>query len=142
MGVSDSPVLLGNSFPLSLVRRRVVLEPAQPGALREALHARGWKSFWGHANTLAAAGDWLGVDVTPESERPALTLDASGLPMLGGRSYGEVWLLSPEYPEGFRPRVGEEVSPAQISDWRVLRMEFEPAAAAAQPGEAPSPETR
>jgi hypothetical protein len=141
MGVSNSAVLLGNGFPLSLVRRRVVLGSAQPGALRTALHARGWKSFWGHANTLAAAGDWPGVDVTPESERPALTVDASGLPMLGGRSYGAVWLLSPEYPEGSRPRIGEEVLPAQISGWRVLRMEFEPAAAA-QPGEAPSPETR
>jgi hypothetical protein len=130
MGVSDSPVLLGNSFRLSLVRRPVVLEPAQPETLREALHARGWKSFWGHAIALTAAGDWLGLDVTPESERPALTLDASGLPILEGRSYVEVWLLSPEYPEGFRPRAGEEVSPAQISGRRVQRMELEPAAAA------------
>ncbi len=118
------PVLLGSTFPLSLIRCAVTIAPAGLDALREALRLRGVASFWGHANTLEAANALLGVDVRPATERPALRLAADGRPMLDGRVFDECWVLSPDYVTGFRPAPGEEVPADKIVGWQVLRMEW------------------
>lgn len=124
MTTHHKPVLLGNSFPLSLVRRRVVVEPRPLDELRAALAERGCASFWGHANTLAAAKEHLGLDVAPASTRPALTLSAEQLPCLDGLPHTEVWLLSPDYAPGFRPQIGQEVPADAIRGWQVLHISF------------------
>lgn len=118
-------ILLGNSFPLSLIRRPVRICPASLAELQAGIAAEGFVSYWGHQNTLAAAAQVLGHDPTPRSEREALTLNADGLPTLCGRIFPQVWVLSPNYPDGFRPAQGEEVSLAQITGWQVLRLDFE-----------------
>lgn len=123
------PLLLGNSFPLSLVRRRVVITPRSLDELRvcaEGSCAEGSEvfSFWGHENTLVVARDWLGWDVTPRSLRPAITLDAERFPSLDGHSFSEVWIVSPDYHPGFRPEIGVEVSAVQIHGWQILHMDF------------------
>ena len=119
------PILIGSTFPLSLVRRRVVIEPQPIEALRQELKSRPFASFWGHRNTLAAAGALLGADLAPETERPAIALDAEGFLALGGTRHAEAWILSPEYAAGYRPAIGEEVVVEKIVGWQVLRMAWE-----------------
>lgn len=119
------PVLLGSTFPMSLIRRRVMIAPAELEVLRKALQARGVASFWGHMSTLSAANGLLGVDVRPATDRPALRLADDGRPMLDGRVFDECWVLSPDYETGFRPALGEEVAPENIRGWQVLKMEWE-----------------
>lgn len=121
-GEQAVPVLLGSTFPLSLVRRPVQIEPRGVEELRGLLQTHPCASFWGHANTLAAAAALLGVDVRPESERPALLLSSDNLPCLNGRAYDACWVLSPEYVPGYRPQVGEEVPLDKIQGWQALRI--------------------
>lgn len=121
--LDSAGLLVGNSFPLSLVRRRVVIEPVAVETLRAALATKFVRSFWGHANTLAAVSRWLGSDLTPASERPALFCDAvTRLPMLDGEIFAECWVISPDYAPGFRPTLGVEVPPEKIPTWQVLRL--------------------
>ncbi len=61
--------------------------------------------------------------------------------MLEDHPCAEVWLLSPAYREGFRPRIGDEVSPEQITGWQVLRLEYE-GAGLHQKSSKDEPETR
>jgi len=120
-------VLVGNAFPLSLVTRRVVIEPASVQDLQVAATDSRLHSFWGHANTLAAAQEAMGIAFTPETERPVLVLDEEGYPSLDGMSFEECWIVTPVYVDTFRPKVGEEVPLALIRDWRVLRMRWQDA---------------
>ena len=120
---TKTKVLVGNAFPFSLVRcERLVVEPQPIAALKEALAGADVASFWGHENTRAAAEAVLGVSLAPHSDRPALTLSPEGLPALDGDTFESCWLLSPDYPEGFRPAIGVEVGPEQIKGWRVLKL--------------------
>jgi len=119
-------LLIGNSFPLSLIRRRVTIEPIPLENLRDAISsAGGISSFWGHANTLAAAQAAVGHSLEPASERPVLRLSPANLPALDGETFTECWILSPGYTGNFRPKVGEEVPVDKIKSWQVLRMVWE-----------------
>ena len=123
---TDKKVLIGNSFPFSLVRcERMVVESVPLAALQTALANAEVVSFWGHENTRAAAERVLGVSLTPRTERPAVTLSPAKRPMLHGEEFGTCWLLSPDYPEGFRPAIGAEVSPDQIAGWHVLKLTWQ-----------------
>ena len=123
---TKSRVLIGNSFPFSLVRcERMVAEAMSLADLRAAIAGSEVVSFWGHANTRAAAEAVLGVSLAPRSDRPALTLSPEGLPMLDGDAFETCWLLSPDYPEGFRPAIGVEVGPEQIKGWHVLKLTWQ-----------------
>lgn len=115
-------LLVGNAFPLSLVRRRVDICPAGVGELLAAVTGRRQVSFWGHANTLAAASRFVGFDLTPAEARPALSLDADGYPCYGGDVFRECWVVSPDYVEDFRPVVGQEVPADRIAGWQVLHL--------------------
>jgi hypothetical protein len=119
-----TPVLLGNSFPLSLIRRPVRIEPRPLEELREAVADRGVVSFWGHANTLTAARQILGFDPAPAVQRPAVSLSAAQRPVLDGQEFEEVWVLSPDYRTGFRPELGREVPMEALLGWQVLRISF------------------
>lgn len=123
-GRERDPVLLGSTFPLSLVRRSVRISPVEIGKLRGMLNARGFVSFWGHGNTVAAAGAILGVDVSPRTARPALELDREGFPVLEGKKFRDCLVLSPEYSPGYRPGVGEEVPEEKILGWKALHVNW------------------
>lgn len=124
------PVLIGNTFPLTLVRgRRVVMEEVSPEGFREsvaegrvALH-----SFWGHAETRGAAEAWLGLAagaLEPRVPRPAVRLDAAGLPSLDGVSFAVCWVLSPDVAGGGRPAPGMAAPAAAIERWHLLRLRW------------------
>ncbi|MBP5509340.1 MAG: hypothetical protein J6Z49_00305 [Kiritimatiellae bacterium] len=124
---TEQRVLIGNVFPFSLVRcKRLIVESEAISTLRAVLAGgAGVASFWGHENTRAAAEAVLGVSLAPRTERPALTLSPGKCPMLDGEVFDVCWLLSPDYPEGFRPAIGEEVSPDQIAGWHVLKLTWQ-----------------
>lgn len=119
-------ILLGNTFPLALVRRIVTIEPIRVEDAQIIISdSEVVDSFWGHANTLAAAEATLGVSVRPKVERPALVLDPDGLPSLDGVSYSTVLVLSPDYAPGFRPAIGQEVPAEAILGWQALLLRWE-----------------
>lgn len=116
-------VLLGNTFPLTLVRRRVQIDPVSIEDAKALLEA-GYVSFWGHSNTAVAAKAQLGFDVLPETERPALKLTSEGLPELNGVVAAKVVILSPEYRAGYRPAIGVETGVEDILGWQALVLTF------------------
>lgn len=118
-------ILLGSTFPLSLIRRKVVIEPQAIESLKELLRTCAVASFWGHQSTLGLAQSILGADLMPRTERPALRLTQDNLPELDGQVFSECWVLSPEYVPGFRPAIGEEVPAEKIRSWQVLRVKWE-----------------
>lgn len=118
-------ILIGSTFPLSLVRRSVTITPSCIDSLKNKIENSSVLSFWGHSNTLNIARQLLSVDLTPKSERPPLTLDDNNLPVLDGVSFKECWILSPDYIPGFRPEIGKEVPPDKIIGWQVLKITWE-----------------
>lgn len=117
-------ILLGNTYPLSLIRRSVRIEPASLDELKNQAATEGVLSFWGHDNTRAVAEKILGFDPTPLTDRPALSLSPDNLPSLNGQTFTEVWVLSPDYIPGFRPALGVEVDADKIIAWQVLHLVF------------------
>ncbi len=116
-------LLIGNSFPLSLIRSRVVIEPSSFEELKAALRGKVIHSFWGHPNSLAKASELAGVSLEPSIERPELKCDSvRGLPSLKGAVFGECWVLS--FRLGYRPAAGAAIPADQIKDedWYVLRL--------------------
>ena len=122
-------VLIGNTFPLTLVRGwRVSVEEVGVETLREALARGGVRSFWGHEETRGMAEAWLGLSegtLATRVLRPALVLDDEGLPMLDGGSFRECWVLSPDVAGGGRPAVGGAANAASIVGGHVLRLRWE-----------------
>lgn len=116
---SPSKVLVGNSFPLSLIRQNVEMRPM---ALSDFPRDAEIRSFWGHTNTLQHANAFLGVDLTPKTERPALALSENDLPQLNGEEFQECWVISPNYVENFRAKIGEEIPAEKIKDWSLLKI--------------------
>jgi hypothetical protein len=125
MDKQHSPILISNSFPLSLIRRPVRIEPRSLFELQQILNQRPFVSFWGHANTLEVACNLLKINIKPQSERPVILLNKDNLPLADGQPCRECWLLSPDYRSGFRPGKGEEVSELDIIGWQVLKIEWE-----------------
>ena len=120
--LDTSSILIGNSFPLSLIRRAVRIVPIDKEELFTTIKDRQIASFWGHSNTLTAVNGWLEIDLTPKTERPALCLSDDKLPQLDGVEYRECFILSPDYRPGFRPAIGMEVAKEDILGWQVLRI--------------------
>jgi len=118
-------ILLGDSWPMTLIRRPVQIEPISIDNLRSWLALGGdFYSFWGHQNTIAAANRLLGVDVTPKTERPAVELTHEGLPTFEGEVFWWAYILNPDYRPGFRPQIGQEVGEEDITGWTCLRVTY------------------
>lgn len=113
-------ILIGNSYPLSLIRRKVIIEPAEL-----TLGSHRIFSFWGHKNTLEAAGKFIGADLTPNENRPVIKLSDNMLPTYCGHVFEQCWIISPVYKETFRPKIGEEVDFSHISSWQTLKITWE-----------------
>lgn len=123
---TDGRILVGNAFPFSLVRcNRLIVEQKPISELKDALASAAVASFWGHENTRTAAESVLGVSLATNGVRPAVTLSSAQRPMLDGEEFTSCWLLSPDYPEGFRPAIGSEVSPEMIEGWHVLKLSWQ-----------------
>ncbi len=117
-------ILIGNSFPMNLIRREVRIEPRTLEELKTATKDAEIDSYWGHSNTLDAVSVFVGLDLSPEIERPAVTLAENGFPKFNGHVFEECWVISPEYRNGYRPELNKEVSPGNIKDWCILHIEW------------------
>lgn len=114
-------ILVGNSFPIPLIRRQVDVRPMSLDVFpKEA----GICSFWGHSNTLASASEFLGIDLTPTTDRPVLSLSENQLPVFNGEEFSECWILSPNYAEVFRTPIGTETPAEKIKDWTLLKISW------------------
>jgi hypothetical protein len=123
---SPAKLLVGNSFPLPLVRQAVSIRPWSVRQLRARLARHPVASYWGHANTRSAAESLLGVSLAPATDRPALALSPDRLPCLDGETFISCYVLSPDYRPGFRPAIGSEVSAEDIRSWKLLRIDWLP----------------
>lgn len=118
-------ILVGNTFPFALLRRRAEIRPVSIGDLGTTLAGATVVSFWGHENTRAAAEAVLGgVSLRPSTERPALSLSSDFFPMFGDRVFRSCYVLSPDCRPGYRAAVGEETSPSDIIGWHALRVDW------------------
>lgn len=119
-------MLIGNTYPSSLIRRPALFTPVSVEEAQELLASRDSDSFWGHSNTVALASDVLGVDLTPREERPTLTLSDNNLPVLHGVEHLEVLVVSANIKAGHRkPRSDKsEYLPEDIESWQVLLVRF------------------
>ena len=115
-------ILIGNSFPLSLITRSVRIDIADLEEFKSTIRDCRLVSFWGHSNTLAIASSILGRSLEPRSKRPAIKLSNEGYPTLEGTTFTECWVLAPDYPEGFRPKIGEEVTASDILFWKLMKL--------------------
>ena len=120
--ILSSSILVGNSFPLSLVRRAVLLRPVELSEFQRACVGRRVVSFWGHANTLSLASRFAGCDLSPLCARPVIRCSEAGYPCLDGEEFRECWVLSPDYIMDFRPAVGEELPADKIAGWQILHL--------------------
>lgn len=116
--------LIGNSFPINLIARRAVITVVERQEFLRQIRGCVIHSFWGHANTLAAAQDFAGVDLTPAVPRPALTLSERNLPVLNGVEFERCWILTPVYACALRPEIGREMPIDQIDGWRIKKLEW------------------
>lgn len=121
----EKVLLIGNAFPLTLVRRPVQITLATINELHDELKNARICSFWGHSNTMLAASNAIGFSLEPETLRPVLELDANDFPCLNGISFECCWVVSPDYSENFRPDTGAEVPLAMIKDWQILKITWE-----------------
>ena len=118
-------LLIGSTFPLTLIRTAVCIEPKQLNELAEIItRSDRIYSFWGHENTLPAVNQLLNCDLTPATSRPALALNEDKLPTLDNVTFRECWVVSPDYSEGFRPAIGVEVTSEQIIGWQILKIKW------------------
>jgi hypothetical protein len=116
--------LIGNTFPVTLIRRDVGIRVVSVNNLREMLAGANIFSFWGHPATLVAAEQMLRVPLKPLEPRPALGLDAEKFPCLYGHSFRICFVCSPDCRLGYRPKIGEELLPDDILGWQTLRIEW------------------
>ena len=129
MTARSDTLLIGNTFPLTLVRGwRVEIEEVGAKTLREALASGAVvRSFWGHAETQGQAETFLGVSagtLTPRVPRPALRLGTEGLPVLDEACFAECYVLSPDVAGGGRPAPGQAAAPSAIVGWHVLHLRW------------------
>ncbi len=117
-------ILIGNAFPLTLIRRKVVIDKANLSELQSLASHSEIYSFWGHENTLKSAIKVLGFDISPLFGRIPVELNDENYPVLFDIVFKECWILSPNFKENFRPKIGEEVSEDLIIGWNTLKISW------------------
>ena len=117
-------ILIGNGFPMNLIRLEVNISPMDVCDFRKLLKISDPVSFWGHDNTLQNASDFIGIDLTPPVKRPVVTLNDSGYLVFNNCEFRKCFILSADYVANFRPAIGEEVSLENIKGWQVLKIEW------------------
>lgn len=122
--MTPQTILIGNTFPLTLVRgHRVTVEEIAPERFRAETTGATVCSFWGHANSRAEAAAVAGVDLTPREERPVVTLDAAGYPVLDGQRFQACYVLSPDRA-GAMARSSTEIPVEAIAAWHFLKLSW------------------
>lgn len=114
-------MLLGNTFPPALIRRRCTIEMLKLEEAKDYLK-NGFDSYWGHENTLAAVKAATGLDIP--FNRATLVLDDDNYPSLNGVGHSQIIVISPTYIADYRPAIGEEVPAEKIIGWQCQLWQF------------------
>lgn len=123
--MKSDKILIGNTFPIAMIRRKVSIYPISIEGLRGiVLNTGKICSYWGHVNTIQAAQEILGIKFPTEDFRKPLKLSSEGYPMWGDEEFKKCYALSPNYRNGFRPSINMEVSLAEIVSWNALVLEW------------------
>lgn len=120
-------MLIGNTYPTSLIRRKATFIPVTQEQAKQYLgFEREVESFWGHPNTIKAASEMLGMDITPKEERPTITLSENYLPTLYGKEHKSVLIVSANIPNANRkPRNDPtEYELEEIESWSFIVVTF------------------
>lgn len=115
-------ILIGNAFPLTLVRRSVRIDEKNLSELREIAMDANIHSFWGHQNSLDSAINYLDFNIKPRKGRLPVELNEDNYPVLDNVVFMDCWIVSPQYIDNYRPKIGKEVSVDSIIGWQVLKI--------------------
>ncbi len=115
-------ILIGNSFPISLLRRKAMIKPFGLEEFKAMLKNANVHSFWGHSNTLRLAEDMLKVSLDTKGIRRAVELNERNLIDFDGVEFKECYVLSPDYKKGYRPALGVETLAEDINSWSLLQI--------------------
>jgi len=118
-------ILIGNTFPLPLVRRAVRIAPYSLNDLKMELKDADVFSFWGHVDTKVIVEGMLNIKLDDKSIRKPLCLSKNNLPMLDGVEFDKCFVISPNYRNGFRPALNKTVSVDDILSWDGLCISWE-----------------
>ena len=125
METKNTALLIGNSYPISLIRREVVIYSINQKDVFSLIENYSEViSFWGHDNTLCAVNKFLGIDITPAEKRLVISLTSKRLPYLQGMEFDKILIISPVYKENIRPEIGTEVASEMILNWEFKIIEF------------------
>lgn len=115
--------LVGNTYPSSLVERKVICCPI---SIQSALYILSdeFESYWGHDNTIPYVKNYIGIDVTPKIKRNSIRLNADGYPLFNNELYKIVIVISPRYQSGYRPNENEAASIDKITEWNCIAYLF------------------
>lgn len=127
--MNPNALLVGNTFPMTLIDRVVTINPIGIEEARQeltlAVDLGLLRSFWGHQNTLETAIRMLGCPaLRPRNDRIPIILNDERYPGVDGVFAENVLVLSPRYPNGFRPSIGVEVTEHEILGWQALMVMF------------------
>lgn len=118
-------ILIGNAFPLVMVRRKVTVEPVSLETLKFQAAGKEICSFWGHNNSLESACEFTDLNLAADTERPEIHLSTEGYLLFDGQTFEECWIVSPNYINDYRPKIGEEVAIEKIESWQILKLTWE-----------------
>ena len=126
MNTQSTNLLIGNTFPITHIRRVVHFTPQSLPQFQAAAANSIIYSFWGHPETLKTASAAVGFDLTPDhgnpAARPVLGLSNQMLPLLNGIEFTDCWVVSPNYKENLRPPAGQAIVGDNIASWQVLHL--------------------
>lgn len=120
----DKKVLIGNSFPLTLVRgRTVTINEVKLDELLSEMDGAKIYSFWGHENTRKSVESYLGISLATYEERPQISLSKNNLPSLYDVEFNACWVVSPNQID--RHAVSQNFSLEEIGSWTILKLSWE-----------------
>lgn len=123
--MKSEKILIGNTFPIAMVKRNVKIYPITLKSLRnEIVNSKKVYTYWGHENTRNIAQKILGIEFPKDDFRKPLSLSAEGYPLWGNIEFKKCYILSPNYRDGFRPSINREVTLDEILSWKALEMEW------------------
>lgn len=123
--MKSKKIIIGNTFPLSMIKREVRIYPISIESLREIIqNSDEVYSYWGHANTIRIAEKFLNVMFQRKDFRKHLSLSLCNKPLWNDIEFKKCFVLSPNYKNGFRPSINKEVTIDEIVSWQALVVEW------------------
>lgn len=117
-------VLIGSSFPMSITRSRVEVEPIDLDTFKAEIDGLDVVSAWQHSNTLVAVKEYTGLDLTPPIVRPRIRMtEDTKRPCIEWEEWRFPLVFSKMY--AVIPLYKEVVNGVpDVTDWNILRLSW------------------